>query len=129
MKAPRYRVQPEETADQIREAFVQEWGTSCWYCGAEKSRDRRELQLDHIEPKLPDGSNDDCRNRALACSPCNSAKSNRLTPEETIRQAREAGRIATDRLMEEQLVMFAKRRAWAKERWASRGAARTGCAG
>ena len=124
LKAPRYRVQPEETADQIWEAFVQEWGTSCWYCGEDKNRDRRELQLDHIEPKALDGSNDDCWNRALACSPCNSDKSNRLTPEETIRQAREAGRIATDRLMTEQIARFSDREAWAKKRWAGIGAAK-----
>ena len=79
--------------------------------------DRRVLQLDHIEPNQRDGTNDDCWNRALACAPCNSDKSDRMTVEETIDKALEAGRIVTERLREEQAVRFTARHTWAKERW------------
>ena len=117
LNTPQYRIPPQETADQIWDAFVKEWGHACWYCGQDTPADRRTLQLDHIAPKEPDGSNDDCWNRALACSPCNSDKSNKLTPQQTIEKARAAGRIPTDARMNEQFDTFRRRTAWAKTRW------------
>ena len=114
---PQCRQKPVENSQQIWDAFVAEWGTGCWYCGMAKQNDRRELQLDHVEPNARDGSNDDCWNRALACVACNSDKSDRLTVEDTIQLAYEAGRIATESLRDEQLANFKRRHDWAKERW------------
>ena len=114
---PQYRQRPVESSQQIWEAFVAEWGTGCWYCGMAKQNDRRELQLDHVEPNARDGSNDDCWNRALACVACNSDKSDRLTVEDTIQLAYEAGRIATESLRDEQAANFRRRHQWAQERW------------
>ena len=114
---PTYRQRPAEDAQTIWEAFVDQWGTQCWYCGTSKDADRRELQLDHIEPNRRDGSNDDCWNRALACIACNSDKGNRLTPTETTDKALEAGRIRTPALRDEQREVFERRQAWACERW------------
>ena len=106
-----------ETSDQIWEAFVSAWDAFCWYCGTAKPKDRRELHLDHVEPNAQDGSNDDCWNRALACAPCNSDKGNRLTPQETIEKAYEAGRIGTPQRRDEMIDLFNKRQQWAKERY------------
>ena len=117
LKSMVFRQKPKETSQQIWEAFVTEWGTECWYCGTEKARDRRELQLDHVEPSERDGTNDDCWNRALSCAPCNSDKRNALTPEETIEKAYEAGRISTPARRDEQLGRFNAYMAWARERW------------
>ena len=114
---PRYRARPVETDREIWDAFVSEYGTTCWYCGAEKANDRRELQLDHVEPNARDGTNDDCWNRALACVACNGDKSNRLTPDEAIETALERGRIPTRARMQEVKEAFASRRRWANERW------------
>jgi len=114
---PKYRVRPFETDRQIWDAFVEQYGTTCWYCGAEKMNDRRELQLDHVEPNAHDGTNDDCWNRALACVACNSDKRHTLTPAQTIHAAHDAGRIATHARMREIKETFASRRRWAKERW------------
>ena len=114
---PKYRVRPFETDRQIWDAFVEQYGTTCWYCGAEKVNDRRELQLDHVEPNAHDGTNDDCWNRALACVACNSDKRHTLTPAQTIHAAHDAGRIATPARMREIKETFASRRRWAKERW------------
>ena len=115
---PAYHIRAVETDQQIWDAFIGTWGPICWYCGQPAMNlDRRQLQLDHVEPKKDDGSNDDCWNRALACSPCNSDKSNRLTPEQTIHKARQDGRIATDYLVDVQIRSFQDRMAWAKERW------------
>ena len=114
---PEFRRKAFETYDAIWQAFVDEWGTRCWYCDTEKSADKRELQLDHIEPNTRDGRNDDCWNRALACAPCNSDKGNTLTVEETIDKALESGRIATSALRDEVLAGFNTRHNWAKERW------------
>ncbi|MXY86845.1 MAG: hypothetical protein F4Y95_10270 [Chloroflexi bacterium] len=114
---PRFRQTALETSQAIWEAFVEYWGAECWYCGAPRARDRRELQLDHIEPNARDGSNDDCWNRALACSPCNGDKGNRLTPEELIKLALLKQRIETEALMNEQLGRFRERHAWAQNRW------------
>ncbi|MYD37151.1 MAG: hypothetical protein F4X20_09175 [Dehalococcoidia bacterium] len=114
---PEFRQRVLEKKEVIWEAFVDKWGTRCWYCGTEKARDRRELQLDHIEPNKRDGSNDDCWNRALACAPCNSDKDNKLTVEQTINKARESGRIQTDALRDRQATFFEEMHAWAKQRW------------
>ena len=108
-----------ESSTTIWQAFVNEWGTGCWYCGIQKSADRRELQLDHIEPNKRDGTNDDCWNRALACAPCNSDKSDNLTVEETMQKALDAGRIATPSLKDDVKAAFQRRHEWAKERWDS----------
>ena len=113
----RYRQSPVESGDQIWSAFIAQWGPRCWYCGTEKVEDRRELHLDHIEPNRRDGTNDDCWNRAIACTICNSNKSDRLTPDETTRKARETGLIRTDALMDEVLDQFNRRREWARLRW------------
>ena len=114
---PEFRHKAFETYDEIWQAFVDEWGTGCWYCRTEKSADKRELQLDHIVPNTRDGRNDDCWNRALACAPCNSDKSNNLTVEQTIDKALESGRIARSALRDEVLAGFNTRHNWAKERW------------
>ena len=114
---PKYRTQPEETKDQIWDAFVAEWGTACWYCGQPQYNSRRVLQLDHIEPNNRDGSNDDCWNRALACIDCNGDKSDKLTPEQTIDLALARGRIPTPARAAEQKEAFRRRQDWAAARW------------
>ncbi len=106
-----------ETSEHIWNAFVAEWGTSCWYCGMEKRRSRRELQLDHIEPNKRDGTNDDCWNRALACIDCNGDKGDKLSVDETMDSALEAGRIETQALRDEQAERFQLRHQWARDRW------------
>ena len=113
----RFRQKPLETSAEIWQAFVDEWGTECWYCGRRQDPDRRSLQLDHVEPNKGDGSNDDCWNRALACVPCNSDKSDRLTPTQTIDKALAAGRIQTPAQRDEICARFSARRAWARNRW------------
>ena len=117
LPTPQFRVNAFETGDEIWQAFVDEWGTECWYCGTDKPADRRELQLDHIEPTKRDGTNDDCFNRALACAPCNSDKRDNLTVEETIDKALEEGRIRTRALRDEVLTGFKNRHQWAQNRW------------
>jgi len=114
---PVFKQSAYEDGDTIWQVFVDEWGTGCWYCGNPKSADRRELQLDHIEPNKRDGTNDDCWNRALACAPCNSDKRDVLTVEETMQKALEAGRVATPALKDEVWVAFQRRHQWAKDRW------------
>ena len=114
---PEFRQRAVESGQTIWDAFVREWGTRCWYCGTEKARDRRELELDHIEPNKRDGTNDDCWNRALACAPCNSDKDDKLTVEQTIDKALAAGRIQTPALRDEQVAIFEQRHEWAKARW------------
>ena len=113
----RFRQTPLETSAEIWQAFVDEWGTECWYCGRRQDADRRSLQLDHVEPNKGDGSNDDCWNRALSCPPCNSDKSDRLTPTQTIDKALAAGRIQTPAQRDEICARFSARRAWARNRW------------
>ena len=114
---PLYRQKPKESSDEIWAAFVLEWGTGCWYCGRPTGGHRQELHLDHIEPNKRDGSNDDCWNRALSCTVCNSNKSDKLTPQQTIRRALEDGLIQTDSLHDEVLRGFKIRHDWAKLRW------------
>ena len=113
----RFRQTPLETSAEIWQAFVDEWGTECWYCGRRQDADRRSLQLDHVEPNKGDGSNDDCWNRALACAPCNSDKSDRLTPTQAIDKALAEGRIQTPAQRDEICARFSARRAWARNRW------------
>ena len=114
---PQFKQDALESSDAIWEAFVAYWGSRCWYCDMEKPANRRELNLDHIEPTNRDGTNDDCFNRALACVPCNGDKRNKLTVEETINKALEEGRIATPALRDEVLERFKVRHRWAKDRW------------
>ena len=115
----RFRRKPLESGDQIWRAFVAEWGTACWYCGVQYAEDKRFLQLDHIEPNKFDGTNDDCWNRALACIACNSDKSDRLTPSDTMDKALEAGRIQTQAIRDEISAAFVARREWARRRYES----------
>lgn len=117
LSEPQYRQKPVETSDQIWEAFVMEWGMGCWYCGRPTGGHRQELHLDHIEPNKRDGSNDDCWNRALACTVCNSNKSDKLTPEQTINRALEDGLIPKLSLHDEVLQGFRRRHKWARDRW------------
>ncbi len=113
----RFRQKPLEDSETIWQIFVDEWGTECWYCGIRQQPDRRYLQLDHIVPNKGDGSNDDCWNRALACIACNSDKSNRLTPAQTIKQALKSGRIETERQRADIERRFNERHKWAIARW------------
>lgn len=114
---PTFRQTPHETGDEIWQAFLDEWGPQCWYCGQSRTADRRELHLDHIEPNKRDGTNDDCFNRALACAPCNSDKGDKLTVSETIHRALAEGRIPTEARRNEIENGFALRHQWAKDRW------------
>ena len=115
----KFRRKPLESGAEIWQAFVDEWGTDCWYCGLQQPEDRRYLQLDHVEPNKGDGTNDDCWNRALSCIACNSDKSDRLTPTETMDKALAAGRIPTQRRRDEMSDLFSVRREWARERYES----------
>lgn len=116
-RKPRYKQRSVESNKEIWTAFVEVWGTACWYCGNQKLENPRELQLDHIEPSKRDGSNDDCWNRALACVSCNGDKGNKLTPYEAIDKAREKGRIQTDSLRDQQKRNFDDYHQWAVNRW------------
>ena len=113
----RFRQKPLETDAVIWRAFVDEWGTDCWYCGVQQLEDKRFLHLDHIEPNKYDGTNDDCWNRALACPACNSDKGSALTPAETMDKALAAGRIQTQARRREIGDAFAVRREWARKRY------------
>ena len=113
----RFRQKPLESGNQIWQAFVDEWGTDCWYCGRTQEKNRRVLQLDHVAPNKGDGSNDDCWNRALACVICNGAKSDNLTPAQTIDKAFEDGFIQTKARRAEISAAFSVRREWARKRW------------
>ena len=115
----KFRQRPLESGAEIWQAFVDEWGTACWYCGREQDADRRVLQLDHVEPNKGDGTNDDCWNRALACIACNSDKSDRLTPADTMDKALAAGRIQTQARRDEISAAFVARREWARRRYES----------
>ena len=114
---PTFRSKPVESDQEIWQAFVNRYGTNCWYCGMDKAYDRRELQLDHIDPNKRDGTNNDRWNRALACVACNSDKSNRLSVEETMRKALEAGRIPSEARLQEIERTFKERNTWARITW------------
>lgn len=114
----RFKRRPEETNREIWQAFVEEWGAQCWYCWTVTLPHRQVLHLDHIEPNRRDGTNDDCWNRALACTICNGNKSDRLKPGQTIRMAFEdEGLIPTEARYLEVLDGFEARHAWAVRRW------------
>lgn len=113
----KFKQKPEESGEDIWTAFVKKWGTKCWYCDREMSHHRQELHLDHVEPNRHDGSNDDCWNRALACTVCNGIKSDKLTPEQTTRKALEIGLIQTESLCDEVIRGFRDRHDWARLRW------------
>ena len=113
----RFKRRAVELDRDIWEAFVERYGARCWYCGVPTRRDRRALHLDHIEPNLRDGSNDDCWNRALACPSCNGNKADNLTPEATIARAYDEGLIETEALRDEMLLGFKARHEWARLRW------------
>ena len=116
-KPIKFKPKPLETSASIREAFISEWGSACWYCGVDRGGETGALQLDHVAPNQRDGSNHDCWNRALACIDCNLAKSNRLTPKETIDRAFMDGRISTKSQRDEQYRLFNERRDWTRRRW------------
>ena len=113
----KFRQRPLESGADIWQAFVDEWGTDCWYCGLQQPEDRRYLHLDHVEPNKGDGTNDDCWNRALSCIACNGDKSDRLTPTQTMDKALADGRIPTQRRRDEMGDLFGIRREWARERY------------
>ena len=114
---PQFKQKAIESSAQIWQAFVEQWGTACWYCGTERAADRRELHLDHIVPNKGDGTNDDCFNRAIACAPCNSDKGNNLDVHATLEKAFEDGRIQTAARRNEIERGFKERHEWAKIRW------------
>ena len=117
LPAVKYKQRPLETSQQIWEAFVEQYGPECWYCGRLTRPDRRLLHLDHVEPNRRDGTNDDCWNRALACSPCNSDKSNNPDLDKVFNKALEEGRISSQAKLDEIRRNFDERRQWARRRW------------
>ncbi|AOY83228.1 RNA-guided endonuclease IscB [Moorena producens JHB] len=56
---------------ELREYLLQKWNRKCAYCGATGTQ----LEIEHIKPKSKGGS-DRVSNLAIACHPCNQAKSN-----------------------------------------------------
>ena len=78
-KAPRY------TARELRGRLILEDGMKCQGCGWVPHHEEY-LEVDHRVPKSK-GGRDGLRNRVLLCSPCNSAKGNKLTLPE-LRQRR-----------------------------------------
>lgn len=56
---------------EVREYLLEKWNRTCAYCGAKDTP----LEIEHIKPKSKDGSNR-VSNLAIACVPCNQAKSN-----------------------------------------------------
>ena len=114
----KYKQKPLETSQQMWDAFVDQYGPECWYCGRRFSiADRRELHLDHVEPNRRDGTNDDCWNRALACSPCNSDKSNNPDLDRVFNKALADGRISSEAKLEQIRRNFDEQRHWTKQRW------------
>lgn len=115
----KYKQKPLETSQQIWDAFVAQYGPECWYCGRQTRSDRRELHLDHVEPNRRDGTNDDCWNRALACSPCNSDKGSNPDLDKVFKEALTSGRISSKAKLNEVRRTFEERREWARSRWES----------
>ncbi len=113
----KYKRKPLETSQQVWDVFVSQYGPECWYCGQRKTADRRELHLDHVEPNRRDGTNDDCWNRALACSPCNSDKSDDPDLEKVFTKALENGRISSEAKLYEIRRIVDERHQWTKQRW------------
>ena len=56
---------------EVREYLLQKWNRTCAYCGATDTP----LEVEHIVPRSKGGSNR-VSNLAIACVPCNQAKSN-----------------------------------------------------
>ncbi|MEU1786669.1 RNA-guided endonuclease IscB [Streptomyces sparsogenes] len=61
---------------EVRAYLLAKWNRTCAYCGASGIP----LQIEHIRPRSRGGS-DRLSNLALACEPCNQAKSNRPVEE------------------------------------------------
>jgi 5-methylcytosine-specific restriction endonuclease McrA len=55
---------------EVREYLLEKWGRTCAYCGAKDTP----LEVEHIKPKSRGGTNR-VSNLAIACVPCNQAKS------------------------------------------------------
>ncbi|NEO24794.1 RNA-guided endonuclease IscB [Moorena sp. SIO4A5] len=56
---------------ELREYLLEKWNRKCAYCGTTGTQ----LEIEHIKPKSKGGS-DRVSNLAIACHPCNQAKSN-----------------------------------------------------
>ncbi len=56
---------------EVREYLLEKFNRTCAYCGAKDVP----LEVEHIRPKSKGGSNR-VSNLAIACVPCNQAKSN-----------------------------------------------------
>ncbi|NEO38252.1 MAG: HNH endonuclease [Moorea sp. SIOASIH] len=56
---------------ELREYLLEKWNRQCVYCGVTGTQ----LEIEHIKPKSKGGSNR-VSNLAIACRPCNQAKSN-----------------------------------------------------
>ena len=74
---------------EMKNLLIQHCGLFCWGCNF-IAPDPRHLALDHINPKADGGSND-LDNRSLMCTPCNTAKGNRMTLSALRRQNRKDG--------------------------------------
>ena len=81
------------THKQMKVILVARFGLHCWGCDFE-APDQRYLELDHIDPRSGGGSNE-LDNRALLCTPCNLAKSNKLTLTGLWKQNRKKGYLKT----------------------------------
>ena len=68
---------PQLTTRELRTQLMQLEGMKCQGCGWVPHHEDY-LEVDHRVPKSREGR-DDIRNRVLLCSPCNGAKSNKLT--------------------------------------------------
>ncbi len=68
--------QGELAGYEVREYLLEKWGRRCAYCGATNIP----LQVEHIVPKVRDGSNR-VSNLTIACKPCNDAKGTRTAEE------------------------------------------------
>ena len=56
---------------ELREYLLEKWNRKCAYCGTTGTQ----LEIEHIKP-LSKGGSDRVSNLAIACHPCNQAKSN-----------------------------------------------------
>ncbi len=68
--------QGELAGYEVREYQLEKWGRTCAYCKATNVP----LQIEHIVPKVRDGSNR-VSNLTIACKPCNDAKGKRTAAE------------------------------------------------
>lgn len=73
---------------EVREYLLNKWGRRCAYCDAENTP----LEIEHVVARSKGGSNR-ISNLALACTPCNSKKSNRDVREFLARQPKRLARI------------------------------------